>query len=581
LKILFFSPHAGVWIHSFPEALVAEALQQQGHEIVYVGCGGLLKSHCVTMSAFGVPFEAAASTKARICDSCRENQAILREGFGFAGPDLSGLVTAADISFAENLLSSTAPEDCLKLKVDGVEVGRIALYEILIQIKKGTLDLSPNEWLRYRANMRNAILVLKVAQRLFDSVRPDSVLVYNALYSVNRVVSRVAHIRGVPQYYLHAGDNLSSRLETLILARNHAFSYYDHLKRIWPLVRDRPCSLHAMRSGTNHLLEVARGRSAWAYSATSDPNVDIRKIFGIRNDQKIICATMSSDDERFGAEIVGVLPSLDGLLFQKQVDWIRALTGYVEDRQDLFLLIRVHPREFPNKRERVLSEHAKTLMSVMTDLPPNAKVNWPTDGISLFDLANVTDVFANGWSSAGKEMAWLGLPVVLYSADLVLYSSDLNYVGNTQAEYFAQMERALADGWSPERIRMTYRYCTLEYEYSPLDISESFARSEHGSKLQKGLRKILRTIAPSLEQRNDLQARAPRLAAAARISRVFEQQLSSAVDLQNLGPKVSFEEETRALKHEVGRVVRGLYGTGDSFPPNTLAHRLRQFADSK
>jgi hypothetical protein len=581
LKILFFSPHAGVWIHSFPEALVAEALQQQGHEIIYVGCGGLLNSHCVTMSAFGVPFEAAASTKARICDACRGNQAILREGFGFAGPDLAGLVDADDISFAENLLSSTAPEDCLELNVDGVEVGRIALYEILIQIKKGTLDLSPNEWLRYRANIRNAILVLKVAQRLFDAVRPDSVLVYNALYSVNRVVSRVAQIRGVPQYYLHAGDNLSSRLETLVLARNHAFFYYDCLKRTWPLVKDHPCSLHAMRSGTNHLLEVARGRSAWAYSATSDPNVDIRKIFGIRDDQKIICATMSSDDERFGAEVVGVLPPLDGLLFEKQVDWIRALTGYVEDRQGLFLLIRVHPREFPNKRERVLSEHAKTLMSVMTDLPPNAKVNWPTDGISLFDLANVTDVFANGWSSAGKEMAWLGLPVVLYSADLVLYSSDLNYVGNTLAEYFAQVERALADGWSPMRIRMTYRYCALEYEYSPLDISESFARSEHGSKLQKGLRKILRTIAPSLEQRNDLKARAPRLAAAARIGRVFEQQLSTAVDLQDLGPKVSFEEETRALKVEVGRLVRGLYGIAGNFPPNTLAHRLRQFADSK
>jgi len=191
LKILFFSPHAGVWIHSFPEALVAEALQQQGHEIVYVGCGGLLKSHCVTMSAFGVPFEASASAKARICDACRENQAILRQGFGFAGPDLTGLVNSADISFAENLMSSTAPEDCLGLTVDGVEVGRIALYEILIQIKKGTLDLSPNEWLRYRANMRNAILVLRVAQRLFDAVSPDSVLVYNALYSVNRVVSRL------------------------------------------------------------------------------------------------------------------------------------------------------------------------------------------------------------------------------------------------------------------------------------------------------------------------------------------------------------------------------------------------------
>ena len=45
---------------------------------------------------------------------------------------------------------------------------------------------------------------------------------------------------------------------------------------------------------------------------------------------------MSSDDERFGGEIIGVVPSTDGLLFAKQVDWIRALIEYVEARPDLF-----------------------------------------------------------------------------------------------------------------------------------------------------------------------------------------------------------------------------------------------------
>src|ERR1700683_1945002 len=392
LKILFFAPHTAVWIHSFPEALVAEALQQSGHEIIYVACGGFLSSHCVAMSAFKVPFEAARSDKERICSLCKKNEAIIREQFGFSGPDLTGLANADDLRFAEDLLTSTAPEKYFEMVLDGVEVGRMALYEILIQIKKGTLDLVPGEWLRYRARIKNAIVVLRVAQRLFDEHRPDRVVVYNALYSVNRVICRLAEIRGVPQYYLHAGDNLSKRLQTLVLARNHAFYYYDYLRSIWPRFRERPCSLQAMRSSTDHLLEVAKGRSAWAYSAASKPGVDIRKIFGIREDQKIMCASMSSDDERFGGEIAGVLPSLDGLLFPKQVDWIRALIDYVVDRKDLFLVIRVHPREFPNKREGVLSEHAKTLMTAFATLPANVKVNWPADDISLFDLANITDV---------------------------------------------------------------------------------------------------------------------------------------------------------------------------------------------
>jgi hypothetical protein len=580
LNILFFAPHTAVWIHAFPEALVAEALRQSGHEIIYVGCGGLLSSHCVAMSAFKVPFEAARADKERICSLCRTNEAIIRDRFGFAGPDLTGLAGADDLNFAEELLTSTAQEKYFEVVLDGVEVGRMALYEILIQIKKGTLDLAPGEWLRYRASLKNAIVVLRVAQRLFDEHRPDRVVVYNALYSVNRVICRLAEIRAVPQYYLHAGDNLSKRLQTLVLARNHAFYYYEYLRGIWPSFRERPCSPQAMRSSTNHLLEVARGRSAWAYSAASKPGVDIRKIFGIQEGQKIICASMSSDDERFGGEIAGVLPSLDGLLFPNQVDWIRALIDYVVDRKDLFLVVRVHPREFPNKREGVLSEHAKTLMTAFATLPGNVKVNWPADDISLFDLANVADVFANGWSSAGKEMAWLGLPVVLYSNDLTLYPSDLNYVGTTLGEYYRQIDRALDDGWDAERIRRTYRWCAIEYEYSPLDISQSFTRSEHGSFLQKAVKKIIRTIAGTREQQRDCRDRTARLSSADRIERILKDQLMSPVDADDPTAPVSYPDETQALKGEVQRVVTGLYGAGAHFPANTLASKLRKFADA-
>jgi UDP:flavonoid glycosyltransferase YjiC (YdhE family) len=63
MKILFFSPHTAIWVHAFPEALVAEALQQGGHEIVYVTCGRQLQRYCVAMSAHQVPPAAADRDK--------------------------------------------------------------------------------------------------------------------------------------------------------------------------------------------------------------------------------------------------------------------------------------------------------------------------------------------------------------------------------------------------------------------------------------------------------------------------------------------------------------------------------------
>jgi hypothetical protein len=580
LKVLFFAPHSATWIHAFPEALVAEALAKLGDEIVYVGCGRTLRSHCVAMSSYSVPFSATAEQKSRICALCEKNLAIIRGRFGFAGPDLSALVTDDDLSAAEQMLGSTPPENYVNLVLDGVEVGRIALYEMLIQTKRATLEFNGEERARHRASLKNVIVVLRTMRRLLDDLRPDRIVLYNALYSVNRAVCRLAELRGIPQYFLHAGENLSNRLETLVFAKDHAFSYYRRLRDEWPRFEHRPCPPQAMRAATDHLLEVAKGRSAWAYSAASGNRADLRKSFGIRDGQRVICATMSSDDERFGAEIVGVLPPTEGLLFAKQVDWIRALVDYVEGRPELFLVIRVHPREFPNKREGVLSDHARLLKEAFAKLPANAKVNWPTENVSLYDLAAITDVFANGWSSAGKEMSLLGLPVVLYSAQFVLYPPSLNYVGTTKAAYFAQIERALADGWDIERTRKTFRWNAVDYHYASLDISDSFSRDEHAPFLAKAMRRVIRAIAPTLQQESDCRRRSKNLSAGGRMGEVLHGQLVSVVDLELPASAVSLAEETECLKREVGRLVDGLFGPGGDPRTNPLAAKLRGFAGS-
>lgn len=580
MKIVFFAPHSAVWIHSFPEALIAESLKQAGHQIIYVGCGGTLKSHCVAMSAYSVPFEAPPSAKGRVCTICRRNRDIIRRSFGFGGPDLEDLVTAEDWAAAEESIRSLPAAQLLGLTLDGIEVGKIALYEMLIQRKRGALDLTPEESQRFQASLKNVIVVLRAMGRMLDEMKPDRVVLYNALYSVNRIVCLLAKNRGVPQYYLHAGDNLSNRLGTLVLARDQAFSYYRHLCELWPRFKDRPCPPEAMRAGTNHLLEVAKGRSVWAYSAAAGGSMDLRKTFGVGAGRRVICATMSSDDERFGGEVVGVLPSLGHVLFPKQVDWIRALIEYVEPRSDLFLIVRVHPREFPNKREQVLSDHAVMMQEAFARLPGNVRVNWPTEGVSLYDLAGITDVFVSAWSSAGKEMAWLGMPVVLYAEDLALYPADLNYVGTTKERYFLRIEQALRDGWSADRIRRGYRWCAVELYYSMMDISESFAKNENAPLPRKIFSRLLRTVAPGLEQRWDCRNRAIRLTAAAAVNRIVDEQLAAAADIDERGPPITLAEETEHLKREVARLVDGLFGSDGDPKRNALASKLRGFANS-
>jgi len=580
MKILVFAPHSAIWIHAFPEALVAEAAAQHGHELIYVGCGGVLNSHCISMSGYGVPFQAPRSEKARVCRLCRKNKEIIRTRFGFSGIDLADLATDDDWSFADEFAAMTTQDNCLDRLLTRVEVGRIALYELVLQSKKSELVFSATEWQRYMASLKNTIVVLRGVERLLTKMRPDRAILYNALYSVNRIVCRLCELRGIPQYFLHAGGNLLNRLSTVILARGHAFSYYGHLRERWGGIQDRPGPARGMELATDHFLEVARGRSLWAYSSAPKPGIDLKRIFNIHDGQKVISATMSSDDERRGGELLGVVPSNPSAVFSKQLDWMKALISYVDGREDVSLIIRVHPREFPNKREGVMSEHVSALKGALTALPKNVRLNWPTDNISLYDLANVTDVFTNAWSSAGKEMAWLGLPVVLYSHELTLYPADLNLVGTTEKDYFRKIEQALRDGWDPQRIRRTYRWCAMEYGYSSLDISESFSRSEHRGLFGRGAGKLMRIIAPYRTQRRECNNRAPRLSCSDTINAILSGDAKSILDLERRASSVSETEETRCLKREVGRLVNGLYGSVGRHHEHSLAGKLHGFASS-
>jgi hypothetical protein len=152
---------------------------------------------------------------------------------------------------------------------------------------------------------------------------------------------------------------------------------------------------------------------------------------------------MSSYDERFSSEIINVIPKYDNLIFSEQIDWIKFLIGFVKHRQDLFLIIRVHPREFPNKRDSMRSQHSLMLEKVLVDLPVNVKLNLPEDNLSIYDLAEYTDLFLNAWSSVGEEMSLLGIPVLIYSDDLVAYPSDINYVANSQEDFRNKIDIAL------------------------------------------------------------------------------------------------------------------------------------------
>lgn len=476
LKILCFAPHAAIWEHAFPEAVMLKSLQDSGHQVVYVTCDRQMPHLCVSMESFKLTFESPLQAKQRVCDYCQINATIAKRQFGFRGYDYGQFVKAEDAERVTRTLNEITPSNLLDAKFAGLEVGRIALHDYLLRHKQIVLEFTPEQWKDYTNTLRNVLSAILALQRIFDQEQPDRVMVYNPMYSVNRACCKLAELREIPVYWVHGGRSLVDSQQNMMLTKGTSGSYgfYKNIISHWPKYADQPVSHQSLRKVTQHARKLIKGGHHNVFSSTKS-NSAIRAKFGVAPHKKLVTALMSSYDEQLAYQLVGASPSSDDLLFPRQLDWIDFLIDYFGTQPDKFLIIRVHPREFRGRR----SEHSLMLEARLKHLPDNIKVNWPSDQLSIYDLAEETDVFLNAWSSTGKEMTMLGLPVVIYSDVFTPYPADLNYIGTDKETYVAKIEEALHDGWDGERIRKTYRWYVHELERSEVDLASAVPSDRH------------------------------------------------------------------------------------------------------
>ncbi len=242
MKVLVFAPHAAIWVHAFPEALIADALRQGGHDIIYAGCGRIFDRFCIPMAGERLSLASSPEERAGVCNACEFNDRLLRDAFGFSGPTLRQSLTQDDMADVERIIRTADRRSISTLEVDGLPVGRVAVYQTVLRHKRFDLEFSDSEWEEYLVDLRNTLYALKATANLISAHRPDRLIVYNGLYSVNRIASLVAEANGIPAYFLHAGANLSNRLQTMMLGRGNTIDWLGNTLRQWPRFADIPCA---------------------------------------------------------------------------------------------------------------------------------------------------------------------------------------------------------------------------------------------------------------------------------------------------------------------------------------------------
>ncbi|MFA6224300.1 MAG: hypothetical protein WC647_18525 [Desulfomonilaceae bacterium] len=508
MKILFFSPYSGIRVHAYPEAIVAMSLKRKDLEIVYMSCRGVYSLGCYAMAAHGASHDTEIVQRQKICARCIHYSNFLNKALGIERSFIEDYLDSHDYAQIESLVAHESAKNALNLFFDGLPVGRYALHETLLNYKLNDLgQIDQDSESDYIVKLRGVATTLLAANKFIQTHKPDRIVMYNTNISTNFALMNLAENNGIPVYGLHAGGNMGKFLQSLYVYRKDDWQALRSL--IYEFERglsEQSCDEVSILDAIKHVDALVAAKEVFVYSAPKSKNTpDIRSIYNIDGDKKILLATLSSYDEIVANQMIGVIPTVK-LLFQTQIEWIRFLIQTVKLRPDLFLIIRIHPREFPNRRDSRTSAHAIQLRDALNNLPDNVRINWPADNISLYDVGLQSDVVLNAWSSAGKELALFGIPVVLYQKDILLYPSTINFIVETEDEYVRIIDVAIEKGVSSEVVVGAFRWLAHQYTFKTINIEDAVNfDAQSRNIITRLLNKFSKVIGSSFHYREDLR----------------------------------------------------------------------------
>jgi hypothetical protein len=478
MKVLFFSPFANIWEHSFPEALVAESFATESVEIKSVRCNGMLQTYCVAMSAAGIGPEASLKTRQQVCNACTKRRDLLTSSMGIPAVVMDQWVDDDIRAKVVGLVDSVTPTTWTSLEVDGIALGRYAAYEMWLNNKLVSADLADNMWQIYRGQLSNTLLTYFAATRILAVEQPDAVIVYNDHYSVNHAFCAAAQLAGIATYTVHGGSHIVRRAETLsIFASGHTLEDIFQ-SAAWAQFESQPIGSQEIDLVGDHLSGLLAANSAFAYSSEfkGTSASELRDRLGVAPGASVMLATMSSEDELMGVRLIDAVPTnvQQKSLFAGQFEWVDFLLEFARSNPATHLVLRLHPRMFPNKREGVLSPVVSRIMKLRDGAPSNVSFNLPADGIGLYDVMQIVDVLLNYSSSVGAELAAVGIPVVVPSNEqFYTYPGEINRTGHTLSQYSSEIDRALTEGWSIENSRRAFRWFAFLFGRMAVDFSEA------------------------------------------------------------------------------------------------------------
>ena len=310
----------------------------------------------------------------------------------------------------------------------------------------------------YVAYVKNTVLAVVLAEKICLNYAPTLFVTFNQ-YAQGQGVRAIANMNKVKYLTISNAGHKNADYSRLIPYEKLSILFAHCLK--WASIMNIPILPHYVSECWDDTLFhfYSFGSHIFSKSKHGDPSVIFEK-FSLNPKKKTVVVYTSSNDERGGYEkLLKVWGEETNFVdaFSDQIVWLSWLREDAAKRDDIQIVVRIHPRE-GHRQFGFGSSHLKQLKEAFPENTKSFFVVWPDDPISSYDLIELADLCLVPWTTVGQEAARVGIPVLSCTGNMFYPDDDFIQVATTPEEYKKKLDAILQMEYTWQHLIKAIRF---------------------------------------------------------------------------------------------------------------------------
>ena len=146
MRITFFSPNVSIIPHFSAELRLARILRRnKSNEIEFLTCGSFFEKDCTISRYLGLTVRNSVAVNQNACSECRKISKVANLTRNFHHRELKEFSTSLNEAIFMNCRDAIS-SDPINFSYNGINFGRIAAYELILEFKKSTLIFEDDQF---------------------------------------------------------------------------------------------------------------------------------------------------------------------------------------------------------------------------------------------------------------------------------------------------------------------------------------------------------------------------------------------------------------------------------------------------